>query len=64
MPWPYYDTESDTQYFPFKTMTMILVLLMLYLASLVARLIGAENFGRSKNYLEEINMDEDGNFKN
>ena len=64
MPWPYYDTETDTQYFPFKTMTMILVLMMLYLASLVARLIGAENFGRSKNYLEEINMDETGNFKN
>ena len=64
MPWPYYDTETDTQYFPFKTMTMILVLMMLYLASLVARLVGAENFGRSKNYLEEINMDETGNFKN
>ena len=64
MPWPYYDTETDTQYFPFKTMTMILVLMMLYLASLVARLIGAENFGRSKNYLEEINMDENGIFKN
>ena len=63
MPWPYYDPVSDTQYFPFKTMTMLLVLVMLYLASLLARLAGVENFGRSRNYLEEINMDEEGNFK-
>ena len=56
MPWPYYDKETDTQYFPFKTVTMLLVGTMLYTASAIARRLGWENVWRNENYLEEMNM--------
>ena len=63
MPWPYYDADNDIQYFPFKTVTMLLTLIMLYIASAIVRLAGLENVMRNDNYLAELNFDEDGNPK-
>ena len=63
MPWPYYDAENMVQYFPFKTVTMLLTLVMLYIASAIVYALGLENLGRNEDYLAELNFDDDGNPK-
>ena len=55
--WPNYDDEKDIQYFPFKSVTMILTFVMLLLASLVVRKTKLDHLLRYENY--ELHSEED-----
>ena len=50
MKWPLYDDKSHTQYFPFKSVCMILTFSMLLLASLVIRLLKFDHLLRHEDY--------------
>ena len=48
--WPNYDDEKDIQYFPFKSVIMILTFIMLLLSSFAAKAARLDHLLRYENY--------------